>query len=73
MDRLNYSVNGVDYLLMEIYVSGKNHKEVDATLKKYNVICQGIKEIKFNFLFRNYCILKVLVPEFNVVDFDNEI
>ena len=73
MEQLIYELNGKKYLLVEIPVTEKNSKEIDAKYKRYNGIYQGVKEFNKGGWFSDaYCIIKVLIPESQIEAFNAE-
>ena len=68
MENLTCELNGIKYLLVEVIMTHKQKDEILIKLEKYNCIIQGIKEINIK---TRYAILKVLVPEINVIEFNN--
>lgn len=69
MENLTCELNGVKYLLVEVIVIPKYEKKILEKCTKYECIAQGIKEINIK---TPYAVLKVLVPESNVIAFNNE-
>ncbi len=66
-------LNNKKYLLVEVLVTSGNSKKLELQCKKYNCITQGIKEIKQGGWFSNaYVILKILVPEENIITWNDE-
>ncbi|WP_438423125.1 hypothetical protein [Aquimarina macrocephali] len=67
-------LNGEKYLIVEILATRKtSEKDLLAKLKRHNAIYQGIKEINTGGFWGNaYGVFRVLVPEQNVVAFNND-
>lgn len=73
MEQITCELNGIKYLMVEMQYTDKNRKWLDVIIKKHNCIYQGIKEFHKNTLFSNgFAIIKILVPEENVIAFNNE-
>ena len=73
-NEITCTLNNVKYLLFDVLVTNSTHsKKVENKCKKYEAIFQGVKEInRGGFLSSGYMILKVLVPEKNVIAWNNE-
>lgn len=70
---MTIELNGIKYLVVEELITSKNEEEINARLKKHQAICQGIKEIDIGGFWKGaYAIIKVLVPEENVVAYSND-
>ena len=69
MENLTCELNGVKYLLVEVIVIPKYEKKVLEKCTKYECIAQGIKEINTTGS-KQYAILKILVPENNIIEFN---
>jgi hypothetical protein len=70
---LTIELNGIKYLLVEELATVKNQKEINAKIKKYGAIYQGIKEINTGgFWGGAYGVIKVLVPEKSIVAYNLE-
>ena len=66
-------LNGVKYLIVEELATRKNEKRLTDKAKKHGAIYQGIKELKTGgFWSETYAILKVLVPEKNIVAYNED-
>lgn len=67
-------LNGVKYLLVDVFIKDKNDKDdITKKCKKYGAVYQGVKELKQGGFFSSgYAILKVLVPEKNVIAWNDE-
>lgn len=73
-EQLIYELNGIRYLLVELPITSGNNKNTVATYTKYDGIYQGVKDIKRAGLFYSgLAIIKVLIPERNIVEFNKEI
>jgi hypothetical protein len=73
MENITVELQSKKYLLVEVLCTASNERKLKALFKKYGCIHQGIKEIKTGgFLTPNYAIAKYLVPEENVIAFNNE-
>lgn len=76
MEGLTTVLNGIKYLLIEYLVtdSTKIH-EVKELVKKYDGIYQGVGkvgEVGGFFSSKRYAVIKILIPEKNVIAFNNE-
>jgi hypothetical protein len=61
-------LNNKKYLLVEILVIDENKERIRKKCKEFNCIYQGVKEIVRGFLFFDgYVIIRALVPEENVI------
>lgn len=66
-------LNGKRYLLVEDIAMRSNEARLKAKYKKYGCIYQGVKEINRGGFFSNpYVVAKILVPEENVIAFNND-
>ena len=75
MSDIIHELNGKKYLLVELpLTTDKDHnKKMQSCMKKFNCIAQGVKEISTGGWFsKPYVIIKILVPEENVIQFNNE-
>lgn len=71
MDNITCELNGIKYLLIELFVSAPERKKYEKLMKEFSGIYQGVKEINKGGLFTDgYLILKVLIPENKVVEFN---
>jgi hypothetical protein len=63
MEQILYTIEGKNYLLVELQVTNNNKAQFERAVQFCNCIFQGIKEYKAGGLFSNaYAIVKVLVP-----------
>lgn len=73
MENIIVELNGKKYLSVELFTTTSNEKKITAKCTKYDAIYQGIKEIHRGGLWTNsYVVIKVLVPEENVIAFNND-
>lgn len=73
MENLIHEINGIKYLLVEVPIISKTARKIERRCKRYGCITQGVKEVKRGGLFYDTIIVaKILVPEKNVIDFDND-
>lgn len=72
MEQLTCELNGTKYLLVDMLSFSNDAEEVRDLLEKYDCIFQGISKVNNGFFTRSYAIIKVLVPEHNVVAFNKE-
>ncbi len=73
MENILYEINGIKYVLVEQLLMERNQEKVNKILKKHECVLQGIKEINRGGWFENaYMVFKILVPEKNLIAFNNE-
>jgi hypothetical protein len=70
MEQLIYTINGVNYVLIELPVTENNQKKVQKTAEDHDCIFQGVKEIKRSLFFGGHAIIKYLVPEQRLIAFN---
>lgn len=66
MEQITCELNGIKYLLVERQYTESKKKKFEAILTKHECIFQGIS------WFPKFAILKILVPEKNVIAFNEE-
>lgn len=72
MEKLTCELNGIKYLLVKYPIFKANKDKAEKTFKKFECITQGVEEIKIGGLFSSsYMIVNILVPEKNVIEFNN--
>ena len=70
---LTTELNGVKYLIVEEVATTENGKKLIAKAEKYQAIYQGVKELNNGGFWGDpYLIVRVLVPEKNVLAYNNE-
>lgn len=69
MEKLIYSINGINYILFEIELPLKLAKKFETRIKVVDGIIQHTKYMQ-NFWKRNISI-KCLIPEKNIIKFKN--
>jgi hypothetical protein len=73
MEQLIYEINGQKYILVEVLLTTNNQKKIEARAKRHNCIEQGVKEVKQGGIFSPpYAIVRLLVPEKNIIAFNND-
>lgn len=74
MENITTELNGIKYLMVEILcASGAHERKLKKMLTKHSGIYQGVKDVKSGGLFSPACVIvKVLIPESNVVDWNND-
>ena len=74
MENTTCKLNGVKYLSVEAIVSNKSDIErLDNQCKRYGCIKQSIVKIESGYGYSNgYVIVKILVPEKNVIAWSND-
>ena len=71
MEQILYEIAGIKYLLVERQYTEENKNNLNKIAKQHNCIWQGVKEIKQDgFFSKGYAIVKILVPEDQVVAFN---
>jgi len=71
MENIIVELSGKKYLLIELPVLSSTDREIEERIKKYDGIYQGIKKLHTGgFFSRSYAIIKVLIPEENVIEFN---
>lgn len=73
MENITCELNGIKYLLVECLVTKQNAKRIERRFKRHECIVQGVGKIDRGGLFSSmYMVIKILVPEKNVVAFNND-
>lgn len=72
MQNLTLELNGTRYILVGRFVTAADAKKADKIIKKYECIIQDVKFIKGWFFYKSLLRVKILVPEKNIVAFNNE-
>lgn len=74
MEQIIYEFNGIKYLLVERQVTDSTKDKINKVAEKHNCIFQGIKEIKQSgFLSQGFAVIKILVPESQIFDFNKSL
>lgn len=69
-----HQINGKNYVLISDYVrSEKGLIECQQRIKKYKCIFQGLQNATSGFWADKSCYINILVPEENIMAFNNEI
>lgn len=68
MEALVHTINGKDYLLIDVPVTQRNEKVVNETLAQFDTIDQSV-----NILSKNILLRKVLISTNDVAKFQSEI
>lgn len=64
-DQLIYNIAGENYILVEVpFIEGKT-KETQQFCDKYDMVFQGVKEVKRSLFGSSYAINRMLLPERN--------
>ncbi len=72
-NKLKYNIAGVNYILIvELVSNSLQISEVNKRAKKYNCIVQSIKDVSKWYHIRKTFKLKLLIPEHNVLTYNNE-
>jgi len=72
MAKITCKLNGIKYLLVECPItSDTSVKKFEERCKKHECIMQGAKIYKGGFFSNSYLIAKILVPEKNVIEWNN--
>lgn len=69
-EKLIYTLNGINYLLLEIELSKKSAHKYDAKIKKHKGIIQSLTQ-KRNFFTGFTAVVKFLIPEDQVLAFND--
>jgi hypothetical protein len=70
---ITVELNGIKYLVVEELATTRNQEEITAKVKKHEAIYQGIKQLNTGgFWGSSYGVIKILVPEKNIVAYNNE-
>jgi hypothetical protein len=73
MENITVELNGIKYLLVEILTTSRNSNKLTDKCKKYECIYQGVKDVNTGgFWGSPHAIVKILVPEKNIIMFNNE-
>lgn len=74
MESITCELNGIKYLLIECLVMDSNQEQFNARAKKYDCIIQGFsKLVTGGFFTSSYMVIKLLVPESNIIAYNNEV
>jgi hypothetical protein len=73
MESITCELNGIRYLLVEELIEKSDAKTIEDRCKRHECIKQGISKIDRGSFFRSaYVIVKILVPEKNVIAWNND-
>jgi hypothetical protein len=72
MESLTCELNGIKYLCVDEIYTNSNNKRLKIKLKKYEAIEQGVKDAHISFWSHSYIVVRVLVPEKNIVAYNND-
>lgn len=68
MENITCELNGIKYLLVEELITESNVKKIERRCKRHECITQGVSKIdRGGFFSSAYMIVKILVPEKNVI------
>ena len=67
MKDLIYEINGKKYMLFCVPATLKNATKIELNIERYGCINQGLKEFKTGFFMPTVTIWNILVPEENVI------
>ena len=74
MEQLIYTINNTNYVLIELLITDRNKIKHEKLIEKYEIIIQGMKKFDDGGWFGvKHLILNVLVPEKDVLNFQNEL
>lgn len=72
MNSITCELNGIKYLTIDVFITSDNKYHILNKIKKYNAIQQSIvKKHIGGFFSDDYAIIKILVPEKNVIDWND--
>lgn len=72
MDQIKTNIQGENYILVEVPILKNNNDEIISVGDKYQCIYTGIKEVSAaTFWNKAIYAVKLLVPEKNIVKFNN--
>lgn len=70
--QLQYTINGINYLLFQLPVNNELLKRVQKRVKYFGGIVQGTTDIQRGGLLSNtICTLNILIPEHRAIEFSN--
>ena len=73
MENITCELNGIKYLLVEVPITESNAKKIESRCKRHECIMQGVSKIdRGGFFSSAYMIVKILVPEKNVIAWNND-
>jgi hypothetical protein len=73
MENITCELNGIKYLLVETPIVQSSVDELKGKCKKHGAIYQGVSKIdRGGFFSSPYMIVKILVPEKNVIAWNND-
>lgn len=72
MNNLTVELNGIKYLLVERVATKDDGKRIEKIIKKHGGIIQGMDVVKGWFLYKTFAKVKILIPEQNIIAFNNE-
>jgi hypothetical protein len=73
MESLTCELNGIKYLLVQEIITDANKESKDEKFEKFECIFQGVYKIeKGGFFSDSYALVKILVPEKNVIAYNAE-
>lgn len=72
MNNLTVELNGIKYVLLERIATKETGNKADKIIKKHGGIIQGLHLVKGWFFYKTYIKYTVLIPEQNIIAFNNE-
>ena len=71
-DQLLYTIAGENYVLIEdVAIDSITAKKLQAKVKKFECIIQGVKELRRGW-FSSQAIIRILVPERNILEYNKQ-
>jgi hypothetical protein len=71
MENITVELNGIKYLLVEELIASDTDEDFfQEKLQKFECIYQGVKNIKTGLFSGHHLIMKILVPEKNVIAYN---
>ena len=73
MESITCELNGVKYLMVEVPIMESNAKKIEHRCKRHECIMQGVSKIdRGGFFSSTFMIVKILVPEKNVIAWNDD-
>lgn len=73
MENITFELNGIKYVMIEVFIIENNGSKIERRCNRHECIVQGIVEINNGgWNSRPYAIVKILVPEQNLMAWEND-
>ena len=69
MENIKTSINGIDYILIDVVATRSNAEKEQAKAEKYEGLQIGVREVNAK---DGYIVFKILIPEKNFVAYNND-